>query len=460
MDVASASRFTLGGGYQYQGETDYPGRILDASFFKTWNVSGSYNYAPRGSTFQGLDVTAYYNTTEHEMNNDNKPTAIPNPPMRPGLDIKLPTRIKVGGGRAAAEWESGAWIFEGGADLLVTNRKAVRTVSNRGTGMVMFEDLVWPDATQSDVGLFGRGSWAGSRTVRITGALRFDAVASRADTASDFFLQEVSTNLDQDEQTLSAAVSAGFDLSRNWALSVSAGSATRTADVLERYSDRFPTSKGQLPNEFVGNPDLSPERSNQGDLWVQASYPKVTAKGSVFARKVDNYITFVATDLPKRLPLSPDVVYQYVNGDATFWGFDALFGWNFAREWTAYVGGDYTWGQDDLLDEPAYGITPARGRLGVRYDMAADRFFGEGILHVVADQNRVASSRGESPTDGYVTADFRFGWRFAPQLLLRFGVVNIADEFFVNHLNSVNPFTGQQIPEPGREIYVNLGWAF
>lgn len=45
-------------------------------------------------------------------------------------------------------------------------------------------------------------------------------------------------------------------------------------------------------------------------------------------------------------------------------------------------------------------------------------------------------------------------------LELRGGVVNAADEFYVNHLNSNNLFTGQPIPEPGRAFFGTLSWSF
>jgi iron complex outermembrane receptor protein len=79
---------------------------------------------------------------------------------------------------------------------------------------------------------------------------------------------------------------------------------------------------------------------------------------------------------------------------------------------------------------------------------------------VAADQNRVASARGEILTDGYVTGDLRFGWQFAEMFLLRFGVQNVGDAFFVNHLNQRNPFSGDPVAEPGRVFYANVGWSF
>ena len=75
--------------------------------------------------------------------------------------------------------------------------------------------------------------------------------------------------------------------------------------ALERYADRFPASKAQTSAEFQGNPLLSPERSTQGDLWLEGSYPRVNVSLNAFARRMDDYITLTTTDLTPLLPLSP-----------------------------------------------------------------------------------------------------------------------------------------------------------
>ena len=83
-------------------------------------------------------------------------------------------------------------------------------------------------------------------------------------------------------------------------------------------------------------------------------------------------------------------------------------------------------------------------------------------MNVLAEMgmNRVALTRGETPTDSYVTGDVRFGWQATERVLVRFGVENIADEFYVDHLNAKDPFTGRQVPEAGRVFYGKVSLAF
>jgi outer membrane receptor protein involved in Fe transport len=45
-------------------------------------------------------------------------------------------------------------------------------------------------------------------------------------------------------------------------------------------------------------------------------------------------------------------------------------------------------------------------------------------------------------------------------LFARFGVTNIWNERYANHLNAQKPFTGAGVPEPGRAAYLNMSVAF
>jgi len=454
FELGQASRLVVGGGYQDQGPIDYPGRILNADFFRTWNASADYSLAGRtGGSLRGLDVNAYVNDVEHGMTNQGKPSALMN-------DIRIDAETRVAGGRVAARLVADGWEIEAGGDIYSANRKAVRHIRMSETGMLMLEDLVWPDVTTDAGGIFVRGDRAFSGVLDLSATVRLDLAGSKADTASDWFLANVGSDLSSSSTDLSGAATIGFHASPNWNLFASAGSAVRTPDASELYSDRFPASRAQFAAEFVGNPELRPERSTQLDVGFDRSHSILRLQGSVFARNISDYITLELTDFDPKLPISPDDVYQYVNGQAVFWGFEAAAGILVARDWTLNLRTDYLWGEDRELDEPAYGIIPWRATAGIRYEEYRRRFNGEGILKVVGKQDRVASSRGETPTDGYVTADLRFGWKVTDMLLLRFGAQNLFDEFYVNHLNSKNPFTGEQIPEAGRILYINLGVSF
>lgn len=453
FELGRRSRLVVGGGYQDQGPIDYPGRVLDAEFFEAWNASAEYALTRGSGTFRSLDLTAYANDVDHQMTNARKPSAAM-------LGVVIDTETKVTGGRAATLLGLDRWELEVGGDVYSADRTAVRRIRNAQSGMLMLEDLVWPDVRTTAGGIFVRADRAFAGDLDLSATLRLDLMASRADTLSEWFEANVADDDDNSSTDLSGAATLGFQASPNWRLLAGLGSAVRTPDANELFADRFPASKAQFAAEFVGNPALAPERSTQLDLGFESSYSAVTFQGNVFIRNVADYITLELTDFEKKLPISPDDVYRYVNGEAFFWGFEASAGILVARDWSLDLRTDYLWGEDVELDEPAYGVIPWRVAAGVRYEEPGRRFHGAATLTLAAEQDRVATSRGEAPTDGYATVDLRFGWKLTELLMLRFGVQNLLDEFYVNHLSSKNPFTGDQIPEPGRVLYLNFGVSF
>lgn len=463
VDLTEDSQLVLSGGFQDQGPIDYPGRLLDAELFETVNTSARWTLERDDGTLRSLEVMGYYNDVHHEMTNDGKPTAEPmegrTPPF--ALDVGVDSDMAVAGGRVDAELAPGAdWELEVGGDLYSADRDAVRTIRRRQDGTVLFEDLMWPDATITDVGAFVRASRDFAGGVRASGTVRADVVEARADSASEFFRENVGGDLDASEAHLSGALTVGTDVSPHLTLSAGLGTVVRTADATERYSDRIPATKAQTSAEFVGSPDLEPERSNQADLWIDGSWEKLALNVNVFGRTMDDYITLEPTDLEKRLPLSPDTVFRYVNGEATFWGFEASAGVGLTDALTLEAGTAYLRGEDETLDEPALGVHPWRGSLGLRYESPGGRFFAEGTATGVTEQDRVAATRGETPTDGHVTAELRGGVQVVGGLNLRVGVENVADEDYVNHLNAKNPFTGRALPEPGRVFFADATYAF
>ncbi|MGE0159889.1 MAG: TonB-dependent receptor [Gemmatimonadales bacterium] len=465
FDVGEGGQLVLGGGYQEQGPIDYPGRLLRAESFEAPTVNAAFEWSGDG-TLRSLEARAYRNRVDHTMTNIGKPTAMDMPGRTPpfAIDVFVDSKITVTGGRLAGDLVlGGPWTAEVGVDAYSANRDATRTISRQSTGMTMFEDRMWPDATITDIGGFSRLGWREGR-LSISGTARLDAVSADAPSAvvSQFFLDNnpSGANLDATETNLSGAITTSLNVTSNWTFALGVGTAVRTADASERYSDRVPASKAQFAAEFMGDPQLDPERSTQGDLWVDGRYTDLRLHLGAFARRVDDYVTIAPTSLPTRLPLSPPTVFQYVNGEATFYGVDGSLSLGVTDRVTVTTSGSYLYGQDETLDEPAIGVAPVTGSLGLRYEEGQGRFYIEGIGTAVARQDRVSASRNEAPTPGYQLLDVRGGIGVGNGVTLRAGVLNVFDEFYWNHLNARNPFTTQPVPEPGRVAFVDLSWAF
>ena len=294
------------GGYQEQHDIDFPGRLLDATCFYTRSHSWMLTWTSADNPLSKINSQFFLNRKDHLMNNDNKPTAQPNPNRMPPfpIGVDLPTESNTLGGKVDLLFEERAWDLKVGFDFYNLDQNATRSIFNRDQGVLLFHDIVWPDVDLNDQGIFGQILYDVERA-QVGGSLRLDWVQSSAGEVSDFFRDNTSGTLDQNETNFSAALSGKFKVNDLWLISTGLGRSVRTATAAERYSDRFPATKFQVSAEFMGNPALEPEKALELSLGSEISFQGVFVQVDTFYREIDDYITVVPDpSLPKRLPLS------------------------------------------------------------------------------------------------------------------------------------------------------------
>ena len=508
------------GGFQRQNDIDYPGRLLDATFFETQSHALAFSHAPAAGVLTELAGRAYVNRKDHLMNNDDKPTAVRNHRRKPPFPIRvdLPASSDTVGGRFHAALATGPLRYKLGFDAYQLSQNATQTISDRDSGDVHHDrHPVWPGATMTNAGgyaqvLVDRGRSTVGATVRVdreqAGVGRVTSFFAH-NAVSEYGLDEVhgrfrcvtaqcmtpmhghgmhghgmhghgmqdhgthgeghgaamlvsGDHFAQANTSVSAAASASLRLTDKWQVTLGVGRAVRNPSALERYADRFPAVKFQTAAEFVGNPHLVPEKSLELNAGTTLRVGGTTLALDVFVRSVDDYIT-VAHDpnLARRLPLSPDQLFRYVQADAArFAGFD-LTAAAPAGPWVDVRGGwSYVRAEDLLFDEPLFGVPPFEQVYALDLHNPARTRWVELLVTSTAAQARVASARLEAPTDGWTTIDLMGGVRMREGLTLRAGVQNLTDRYYVNHLNSFNPFTRLRIAELGRSVYVGTEMGF
>jgi len=278
---------------------------------------------------------------------------------------------------------------------------------------------------------------------------------------SEFFAANTEGELDKNETNVSAAVNASYRVADTWILSAGLGRAVRTANTLERYSDRFPAVKFQNAAEFMGNPELAPERSLEWNVGTSFVAYRASFGFDAFGRSLDDYITVVPDpDLPKRLPLSPPVVFRYINGEAQFYGYEAYGSSPLGGHFDVRGSLSYVWAEDRTFDEPAFGIPPLKFIAAGKVRSEDGGRWVELELTAASEQTRVAERRFEQPTEGWQRFDLRAGFALASGLGARLGLLNLTNEQYATHLNSLNPFTMERIAEAGRTFYVGVEYGF
>ncbi len=451
------------GGYQSQEDIDYPGRLLNATYFKTRSHNLKYLSDRERGALRGFMVQAYASRKDHLMNNDEKPTGRDAPGRMPpfALDIDLPTESNTAGARVSFDLGTGddglRWTV--GADHYRSRQQAERLIQRRSNGFLLFRDQAWPESRTDNVGAYLQGVRDGERS-SLGAAVRVDSVSAGVRETTEFFRANTEGDLDQDETNLSAALSAALRLSDEWLLTIGAGRAVRTATTLERWSDRFPASKFQLPAEFMGNPMIEPEVSTEIDLDLRGrNGSRLETNATLFYRRIDDYIT-IAPDpaLPKRLPLSPPIVFRYVNGEASFFGGELGLRQRLNDVLTWRLEVEFVHADDDTLDEPLLGIPPLTARVGMRLRTPSGRGWLDLSATATRDQDRVATSRFEIPTEGAETLDLAGAWSLRSGLEFILRARNLTDEAYASHLNAKNPFNGRRILEPGRSVFAGFSY--
>ena len=504
------------GGYQKQNDIDYPGRILDATLFETQSHALDFSHVRPTGLVGEIAGQIYVNDKRHVMNNDGKPTALPDPRRTPPfpIDVHLPAAAETVGGRFHAALATGALRYKLGFDTYRLRQAATQTITDRRSGRIHHDrHPVWPDADVSNIGGYAQVIYDRGRS-SFGGTVRLDRERARVGGVTEFFAENAAPayglhelhgrfhlqtplhgghatgghgggtghggghaaghrsagpamlvpaeRFGQNNLNFSAAASASLRLTDTWLVTLGAGRAVRSPSVLERYADRFPAVKFQTAAEFVGNPLLVPENSIELNAGTTLHVGQATLEGDVFWRTINDYIT-VAHDpnLTQRLPLSPAQVFRYVQADvARFAGFD-LRAESAAGPWLSLRGGwSFVQAEDRLFGEPLFGIPPFEQQYALDIHNPSRTRWLELLVTNTAAQDRVATTRFEMATAGWTTVDVSIGLELAGGVTLRGGVRNLTDEFYVNHLNSLNPFTAQRIAEIGRSGYLGLEYAF
>ena len=388
LNLTSKQELTFDSGLDTQQDLDYPGRLLDANHFITRSWNGAYYLKDPASAIQSAAFRLYLSKKSHRMNNDAKPTAMDMPGRVPpfGLAVSLPTESDTlgGAGRISFQPRSG-WAIQTGFDFYDLAQQASRFISRRSNDRLLFRDNVWPDAHIRDQGFYLTAAKAGEDW-GMAAAVRFDAVQAEAGRPSDFFRANTSGPMNRKEFNTSLSLTARRNLTEAVTVSGGLGRVVRTANVLERYSDRFPSTKFQVAAEFMGNPDIEPETSYQADLGLELRWAGMRLRGGGFYRRIQDFITVApAPGIRKRLPLSPPQVFRYLNGDhADFRGLDFSFRAPITDGLEFGIQGAYTLA-DDIeqslaaigVNEPVFGIPPFEVRSRLRYTGDSAPFFGE-----------------------------------------------------------------------------------
>ncbi len=303
------------------------------------------------------------------------------------------------------------------------------------------EEAFVPPNTTSQVGLFTLQEVA-MGPFEIEGALRYDRTSVRAKTLG------IERNFD----AFSVAAGASYEIAPNVRFGANLSRAARAPSAEELFSDGPHIATQSYE---VGDPTLATERSFGGELYMRAQTGAYRLTATLYASRFDNYIFQLATgDEEDELP-----VFQYLQRDATYWGFEVgasavlarAGGWRFVADGVA----DYVRATIADGGGAAPRIPPLRLKGGLEANSAA--LDGRVEVERVFAQNRVSDF--ENPTGGFTLVNAALTWRpwgaDNPTSLI-LSANNIFDVEARRHAS----FTKDFVPLAGRDLRVSARISF
>ena len=192
---------------------------------------------------------------------------------------------------------------------------------------------------------------------------------------------------------------------------------------------------------YTGNPDLKSEKSYQIELGMTKIYSNFSYKLNLYYNLMQDYISGI---------IQSEEFKMYSNINLTYiWG----AGLNTNLSLTKYLGlslsATYTHGQNKSFNEPLPLIPPLNGRVSLSYQLP-DYWFAVGT-NFASSQHRIAfRTTMEDRTGSYIDTFIRGRINLSEYLELKFGVENLFDVYYHQHLSINN------LPGRGRNIYFGV----
>lgn len=254
---------------------------------------------------------------------------------------------------------------------------------------------------------------------------------------------------------------------------------SRSASYQERYLWLPMQATAGLADgrTYTGNLELDAEVAHELELGFDVDAKALTLSPRIFYREVDDYIQGTATSdsnasnfvnmMNMMNGTSNAAPLQFNNIDAELYGFDMDWRYSFSNKVSIsglinYVRGKRT---DSNNDDNLYRITPLNASLALNYTANNWGLTIEGVAY--DQQDKVSEFNGEQESAGYGLLNARGQWQITQSARLGFGVDNILNREYQDHLtgtNRVNGNTdianGEKLPGYGRNAYARIDFEF
>ncbi len=255
------------------------------------------------------------------------------------------------------------------------------------------------------------------------------------------------------DNNVDIALNTQTTLSPNVSLSAGVGIKSRAPSYQERFLWTPMEATGGLADghTYIGDINLKSETAYQVDLGLTYQDDKFMIAPHVFYQSIDDYIQGTPmgmADMSARMlanMMSGDAnPLKFSNVDAKLYGVDlnSYYHINESFELSTII--SYVQGERRDIDDNLYRIAPLNGQVNLRY--SNEDWMVKTSLVMAAKQNDVSSTNGEQKTAGYGIVNIDAQYYVDNNLAIRFGVDNILDKNYQDHLGGYNRVKGTDIP--------------
>ncbi len=435
----------------YWKEADYAALPMDMEFDRTNLYSLGYEWKPGQTILNSIGAGFYLSKVYHSMNNENKPSAV-------NMNAVTDVESSACGSRIQGDVNVAGGVLFVGADFYRKEKEGFRK-RDILKGMMAgksFIDIVWPDARQSNTGLFAEYEKAFSQSLVMMFSGRLDYNSSDASNPEESFTAIYGRDLDRSEKEYSAAANVSHQISDKLRLKYSIGRGSRSPDTTELYIYLLPVGVDRY--DYIGNPRLDAEVNNQIEFDMNYESRYFRLKTSLYYALLRDYISAEIDE--KTASRSPGVlgVKKFINIPRAYrTGAEASIDLKITEGFELYLNGSYCYGRNRSDDDYLPETPPLEGNFGFSY--RRNVFHLSGNIRAVDRQDKISSLFNETETAGFTLyslsagADFDMG-------TISVEVDNISDKLYSEHLSRKYLSTDQRIFEPGRCFTVSFRKVF
>jgi len=231
-------------------------------------------------------------------------------------------------------------------------------------------------------------------------------------------------------------------------------------------------------NNYVGNPFLKPEESQQIELGLDWDYGDFYFSPRFYRRKVDGFIQGVPSMNMAVVGVSENAngdptPLVFANTDAKFSGLDLTIGATINANWRFEGIASTVKGDRNDINDHLYRIAPATARFSFYYETGDFSAKLEQVF--VAGQNDLSRTNTFDPDNGnnsyadtgsYNLSNVFLTWLINDGLTISTGAENVFDEDYTDHLTGFNRVIGSEVPRgsrmfgPGRNFFGRLKYQW